>query len=99
MSSPVEQRPITPPTHMTIRQLVVMVLSVAAIVGLVVVGQQVVAVVAGHQTDPQLLGKLDAALVDLLLLAQPVVLDLQPVAALAEQVAELAGGQIGRAHV
>ena len=40
MSSPTEQRPITPPTHMTIRQLVVMVLSVAAIAGLVVIDQR-----------------------------------------------------------
>ncbi len=40
MSSTPEQRPVVQPTHMTIRQLVVMVLSLAAIAGLVVVDQR-----------------------------------------------------------
>ncbi|NDI19100.1 MAG: hypothetical protein EBY89_04940 [Actinobacteria bacterium] len=40
MSSPGEQKAVTQPTHMTIRQLVVMVLTLAAIAGLVVIDQR-----------------------------------------------------------
>ena len=40
MSSPGEQKTVAQPTHMTIRQLVVMVLTLAAIAGLVVIDQR-----------------------------------------------------------
>ena len=57
---------------------------------------QVVAVVGGDQRDAGLLGHLDQVAVDLLLLLQPVRLDLEEEVPLAEDVLELAGGDLGR---